>query len=223
MDGIDGIATGQGLAAAATWLAIALLPGGQAGNLATFTAATLAAALLGGLLAFLCFNWPPAKVFMGDGASGFLGLSFAALPLLVAEPTPADVWLKLNLGALILFPFLFDGTFTLLRRACVILIADNRSSRSGNAPLDQPSAIFNFRSLARLSELTQAHRSHLYQRWTQAGASHRKVAAAYAAWAALGAAAALLVHFQSLSLLLAYPIVLIPAAALLLHSRRFPK
>jgi len=160
---------------------------------------------------------------MGDGASGFLGFSFAALPLLVAEPTPGDVWLKLNLGALALFSFLFDGAFTLLRRACVILKADNRASRSGNAPLDQPSAIFDFRSLARLGQLAQAHRSHLYQRWTQAGASHRKVAAAYTAWAALGAAAALLVHFRDLGLLIAYPIVLAPAAALLIHSRRFPK
>jgi len=212
MDGIDGIATGQGLAAATAWLAIAL-SGGQAGNLTTFTAATLAATLLGGLLAFLFFNWSPARVFMGDGASGFLGFSFAALPLLVADPVPSDLWLKLNLGALALFPFLFDGTFTLFRRARLLLSTTN----------PHPSSLTLRPSIARLAELTQAHRSHLYQRWTQAGASHRKVASAYTAWAALGAAAALLVHFQSLSLLLAYPIVLIPAAALLLHSRRFPR
>jgi len=224
---MDGIATGQGLAAAA-WLAIALssnapLPlGGQAGNFTTFTAATLAA-LLGGLLSFLFFNWAPAKVFMGDGASGFLGFSFAALPLLVAAPTPADVWLKLNLGALALFPFLFDGTFTLLRRACVILKADNRASRSGNASLDQPSAIFDFRSLARLGELTQAHRSHLYQRWTQAGASHRKVASAYTAWAFLCGGTAVATHLEIISLPFAWLVACAPAVSLFFHSRKFPK
>jgi len=129
---------------------------------------------------------------MGDGASGFLGFSFAALPLLVADPDPADLWLKLNLGALILFPFLFDGTFTLFRRAI------------------------------RKENVREAHRSNLYQRWTQAGASHRKVATAYTAWAAAGGASALLVHFQNPGLL-AYAIVLVPAAALLIHSRCFPK
>jgi len=68
---MDGIATGQGLVATTAWLAIALIPGGQAGNLTTFTAAVLAAALFGGLLAFLFFNWAPAKVFMGDGGQRF--------------------------------------------------------------------------------------------------------------------------------------------------------
>ena len=139
----------------------------------------------------LFFNAPPAKVFMGDGASASLGFSFAALPLLVAQPTPADIWLKLNLGALILFPFLFDGTFTLIPRAYFILC---NKTTTKNPPIadkiidlakprtptisHQQSAIGN---LARLSELTQAHRSHLYQRWVQSGASHRKVASAYPA------------------------------------------
>ncbi|MDQ8186276.1 hypothetical protein [Pelagicoccus sp. SDUM812002] len=216
MDGIDGIATGQGIAAAITWLAISLFPAGEADNLGTLKTAALAAALLGGLLAFLCFNWSPAKVFMGDGASGFLGFSFAALPILVAVPTPADIWLKLNLGALTLFPFIFDGTFTLFRRARCILI-ENSSSQSAS----KASALGV--KLVRLSELTEAHRSHLYQRWIQSEASHQKVASAYTAWAVLCGLAAGLVHLGHLNLFAAYAIALAPAGALLRFSRRFPK
>lgn len=220
MDGIDGIATGQGLCAATAWLVIALSVG-QTGNLTSFAAAALSAALLGGLLAFVCFNWSPAKVFMGDGASGFLGFSLAALPLLVADTTPADLWLKLNLGAIVLFPFLFDGTFTLVRRAIIVLKVDNGSSCDENASLNTQSAIFNMKSLARLMELTQAHRSHLYQRWVRSGASHARVATAYTGWAALCSATALLVHLKGLGLLLAYGMALSPAAVLLLLARRF--
>ena len=38
-----------------------------------FTLAVLPASLVGGLAAFLCYNWKPAKVFMGDTGSLFLG------------------------------------------------------------------------------------------------------------------------------------------------------
>ena len=38
-----------------------------------FTLAILPASLVGGLAAFLCYNWKPAKVFMGDTGSLFLG------------------------------------------------------------------------------------------------------------------------------------------------------
>lgn len=42
----------------------------------------LAASILG----FLCFNWPPAKIFMGDSGSQFLGFMIAILPLYPMEP-----------------------------------------------------------------------------------------------------------------------------------------
>ena len=37
--------------------------------------------LAGSILGFLCFNWPPAKLFMGDGGSQFLGFMIATVPL----------------------------------------------------------------------------------------------------------------------------------------------
>jgi UDP-N-acetylmuramyl pentapeptide phosphotransferase/UDP-N-acetylglucosamine-1-phosphate transferase len=144
MDGIDGIAAGQAIVAASGWAlvgAITGLPG------LTGTALVLAAACA----AFLRFNWPPARVFMGDGGSAFLGFAFAVLPL--ADPSPG---LFLPAAACFVWPFLFDTSFTFLRR------------------------------LSRGENVLQAHRSHLYQRLTSTGLSHGRVAAIYTALAALG-------------------------------------
>lgn len=174
MDGIDGIATLQGIATAVTWSIIAY--SSQNEFLLLFSLL-----LLGGLLAFLRYNWPPAKVFMGDCASSFLGFAFAALPLLHSKHTGTDLWLGINLSALMLFPFLFDGTYTIFRR------------------------------LSKRENILEAHRSHLYQRWTQRGANHRLVSSVYGLWALLCGASALLVHFEYLSLLSAYGIILVPA------------
>ncbi len=65
-DGVDGLATGVTLPVMVFFTATALLAGRE--NLALFSAA-----LVGGLAAFLTFNFHPAKVFMGDTGSLFLG------------------------------------------------------------------------------------------------------------------------------------------------------
>lgn len=186
MDGIDGIATLQGLVASLAWGVIAYSTNDQFTLLVTLL-------LLGGLLAFLRYNWPPAKVFMGDCASSFLGFAFAALPLLHSTHTGTELWQSINLSALMLFPFLFDGTYTIFRR------------------------------LSKRENILEAHCSHLYQRWTQSGSSHKHVSTRYGLSAALGGAAALLVHFNQITLLPAYMLVLAPAVGLLIHSRKFPK
>lgn len=41
--------------------------------------------LAGAIFGFLCFNWPPAKLFMGDGGSQFLGFMIATIPLYSAS------------------------------------------------------------------------------------------------------------------------------------------
>ena len=82
IDGMDGLAGGIGAFAAAAMGAIALLQGSARG-------AVLAFALLGALLAFLLFNFPPARIFMGDSGSLFLGLTLAALPLAGGIPRSA--------------------------------------------------------------------------------------------------------------------------------------
>jgi Fuc2NAc and GlcNAc transferase len=146
MDGIDGIAASQAIVAGLGW-AIAGAMTGQSGLTATALVLTAACA------AFLRFNWPPARVFMGDGGSAFLGFAFAVLPLTLTGPSAA---LFIPAGACLVWPFLFDTTFTFLLR------------------------------LSRGENVLQAHRSHLYQRLTSTGLSHARVTAIYSALALLG-------------------------------------
>jgi len=68
----------------------------------------LAAASLG----FLVWNWPPAKIFMGDAGSGFLGFSLGVLALFSSKAGSAFVWPWLILLAV----FVVDSTVTLVRR-----------------------------------------------------------------------------------------------------------
>lgn len=105
VDGIDGIAGVEAVTVAAT--GGALLWWGDSAGLA-MVCATVASASLG----FLIWNWPPAKIFMGDVGSGFLGFLFGALAVVgFAEGAlPPWVWLIL-LGA-----FIVDATWTLVRR-----------------------------------------------------------------------------------------------------------
>ncbi len=106
MDGSDGLAGGMatigfGALALAAWL-------DDASGLAAFCAAIAAAAL-----AFLRFNFPPARVFMGDAGSIPLGFMAAALGILGAQQ---DVWPWL-FPLLVFSPFIVDATVTLIRRA----------------------------------------------------------------------------------------------------------
>jgi UDP-N-acetylmuramyl pentapeptide phosphotransferase/UDP-N-acetylglucosamine-1-phosphate transferase len=105
MDGIDGIAGAQGLLAAATWGLIAA-PAGQ------HFVAGLSFSLAGAALGFLVHNLPPAKVFMGDVGSTFLGYVLACVALLMTSAEP-----RLFLaGPLVVWPFLFDTIVTFFRR-----------------------------------------------------------------------------------------------------------
>ncbi len=58
------------------------------------------------------WNWPPAKIFMGDAGSGFLGLALAGLSLQAAWTAPALFWS----WVILLGVFVVDATVTLLRR-----------------------------------------------------------------------------------------------------------
>ncbi|MDZ4806143.1 MAG: MraY family glycosyltransferase [Candidatus Eisenbacteria bacterium] len=78
IDGVDGLAGGVAMIAAGAAFALAR-------NAGHIDAAVLAAALAGGSLAFLWFNLPPARVYLGDAGSNFLGFCLAALPLLMSS------------------------------------------------------------------------------------------------------------------------------------------
>ncbi|MCB1724528.1 MAG: undecaprenyl/decaprenyl-phosphate alpha-N-acetylglucosaminyl 1-phosphate transferase [Gammaproteobacteria bacterium] len=77
-DGMDGLAGGMSLLAAGTLGYLAYIGGDKA-------AAILALCLVGAILGFLRYNTHPARVFMGDSGSQFLGFSVAALGLILIE------------------------------------------------------------------------------------------------------------------------------------------
>lgn len=104
MDGVDGFAGGQAVVTLAA-LAIVLAPMPSAG-LALVTIAATAG--------FLPRNWSPARIFLGDIGSGFLGFLMAALPFV----TPSGLRERLVLlVATSLTLFLLDPVATLIVRA----------------------------------------------------------------------------------------------------------
>ena len=108
MDGIDGIAASETLSVG-LMAALLLSLGTGIGLTATAWVALALAAASGG---FLAWNWPPARIFMGDVGSGVLGFVLAVLALWSAihEELSLVVWLILA-GV-----FLVDATLTLLIR-----------------------------------------------------------------------------------------------------------
>ncbi|MDQ6672308.1 MAG: glycosyltransferase family 4 protein [Chloroflexota bacterium] len=108
MDGIDGLASCQAIIAGA---AMALAGIAVRNPLVATGAGLLAAASAG----FVFFNLPPARVFMGDVGSTFLGFSFAGLSLL-GNLGVGGGRLPVEFGVVVLAPFLFDSLVTLARR-----------------------------------------------------------------------------------------------------------
>ena len=106
MDGIDGIAGGVALSAAFGWMFLAV-------NTNQHFVYWVALAIAAGSLGFLFHNWSPAKIFMGDAGSTFLGYTFAVLPLLSADEG-GDA---LMLGTLLMWTFIMDAGVTFIRRA----------------------------------------------------------------------------------------------------------
>lgn len=139
MDGIDGIATTQAMIALACFAVLAPAP--------VDTAAWAAFAACCG---FLPFNYPRARIFLGDVGSGTLGYVLAAVgawtaSAVVADGAPQRAWvLVLPLAA-----FLVDASLTLAGR------------------------------IARGERWWLPHVSHLYQRWARRGSGHVRVSNAY--------------------------------------------
>jgi len=151
MDGIDGIAGGQALIAGSGWAIIGYLSGETfVGLIGVLLAATS--------LGFLFHNWPPARIFMGDVGSAFIGFILAVLPIIAGHKNPRFM----IAGLLMVWPFIFDTSFTLVRR------------------------------MIKKENIFEAHRSHIYQRLVIARYSHRFVTLVYMGLALTGAILAFL-------------------------------
>jgi Fuc2NAc and GlcNAc transferase len=107
MDGIDGIAGVQALTMCVTAALLLYVFGDRPG--AALPVVLLAAATAG----FLAWNWPPAKIFMGDVGSCYLGYALGALALWTVVEGWLTPWVWLILGG----AFLADATVTLFVRA----------------------------------------------------------------------------------------------------------
>ena len=106
MDGIDGIAAAEAVVVAWGGACLLLVAGHANGVVA---AAIVFGAACGG---FLLWNWPPAKIFMGDVGSGYLGYVIAVLALAASRGSSASLWTWFILGGV----FFVDATVTLIRR-----------------------------------------------------------------------------------------------------------
>ena len=151
MDGIDGIAGSQALIAGIGWSLVGIWVGMP---LIALWGILIAASSLG----FLLHNWPPAKIFMGDVGSAFLGYTFSAVPLFLYHLTdsPLVAQKAFWVGCLLLWPFVLDAFLTFARR------------------------------LMRGENVLEAHREHLYQRLIILGSSHDSVTTLYAGLAITG-------------------------------------
>lgn len=110
MDGIDGFAATQALCMLGGSLALTLLSTTDVLSNPLFATQLVCA---GAILGFLLFNWPPAKIFMGDVGSTFLGFLIFALAILSARADWLSLWQWVILGSV----FIADATVTLLHRA----------------------------------------------------------------------------------------------------------
>lgn len=106
MDGIDGLGGGVAFAGGIGWMLLSM-------NMENQFAFWIALAVSAGSLGFLFHNWSPAKIFMGDVSSTFLGYTFAVLPLLSAD-AGGDA---LMLGTLLMWTFIMDAGVTFIQRA----------------------------------------------------------------------------------------------------------
>lgn len=142
MDGIDGISGVQALTAGLGWLLLGYLIGFPT---VYFYGGILAFSSLG----FLIHNWPPAKIFLGDVGSAFLGFSFAVMPFLAGSEHSGKAAPLPVIALLLVWYFVFDTVVTFFSR------------------------------LFRRHRVWEPHREHLYQKLIISGLSHRFVSLLY--------------------------------------------
>lgn len=107
MDGINGISGG-------TAVIVCLFFGHICASLGSNFAYIISYTIAAGALGFLLFNFPKAKLFMGDVGSAFLGFVFATLAIIAALYDHSHT--SLFVMPLLLFHYIWDTFFTFMRR-----------------------------------------------------------------------------------------------------------
>ena len=102
IDGLDGLACGVSTISSLTMLVIALL-------VSNTNVATVMAALVGACIGFLPYNFNPAKIFMGDTGSLFLGSLVASLAFELKNP-----FLAITMGGV----YVIEGVSVILQVIC---------------------------------------------------------------------------------------------------------
>ena len=147
IDGLDGLAGGVALIVTTTIAFVALA-------MDRFAVVVLAVALAGALLGFLRYNFVPARIFMGDGGSQFLGYTLALISIRGSQKGATAVAIMVPLLALGL-PLL-DVATTVVRRA--------RQNGSGGAR----------GPLAMIRRIASADRKHLHHNLLDLGLHPRR-------------------------------------------------
>ena len=107
MDGLDGLASGCGVVVAAFFGLITFVEG-------SYFVYVLCYVLMASSLGFMIFNFPKARIFMGDVGSQFLGFGFAAIAVIAAEYDASRT--SLLIMPLLFLNFIFDAALTFFRR-----------------------------------------------------------------------------------------------------------
>lgn len=107
IDGLDGLAAGVSAIASVTVILVAVQMG-------YFHIAVMTAALAGGIIGFIRYNFNPATIFMGDTGSMFIGYMLAAVSVYGAVKTAATI--ALIVPAIALGLPIMDTAFAIMRR-----------------------------------------------------------------------------------------------------------
>jgi UDP-GlcNAc:undecaprenyl-phosphate GlcNAc-1-phosphate transferase len=107
IDGLDGLAAGVTAIASITVILVAVQQG-------VYPVAVLTAALAGGIIGFIRYNFNPASIFMGDTGSMFIGYMLAAISIFGAVKSAATI--ALIVPAVALGLPIMDTAFAILRR-----------------------------------------------------------------------------------------------------------
>lgn len=133
MDGLNGMAAGPAVITASFLCVLSFNQGSTFVYIICYT-------IISGALGFMVFNFPNAKLFMGDVGSAFLGFVFANLAIIASLYDHSHT--SFFVIPLLLFNFIYDTSFTFIRR------------------------------LLKKENVSEAHRTHLYQLFNQLGYNH---------------------------------------------------